>query len=117
MAKEWNPHRHLVAAIRKVWRWSPERRDVLKRAKIDKDSWKCEKCNTVFGIADYVTKKGRKRRRMAGAVDHVIPIGKQPTKWSEYPKYLVRTFCALTNLQVLCKACHDFKSKGERQKR
>lgn len=117
MAKEWSPHRYLVAAARKIWRWSPERREVLKKAKAGKDQWTCEKCKTVFGIVEMVTKKGRKRKRMGGAVDHIVPIGKQPAKWSDYPAYYKRMFCPRTNLQVLCKACHDPKSKAERSKK
>lgn len=43
-------------------------------------------------------------------VDHIDPIGKNRS-WDEF---INRLFCELSNLQVLCKACHSEKTKRER---
>jgi hypothetical protein len=115
--KEWSPHPYLVAAFRKVWYWSPERRQTLSSAKIGKDQWQCHSCPNIVVKEKYVTKKGRSRTRMTGSVDHIVPIGKQPRSWGEYNEYLAKTFCPASNLQVLCKACHGVKSKSEGKER
>lgn len=44
-------------------------------------------------------------------VDHIVPIG-ELLNWSDYIDAL---FCPASNLQVLCKDCHDTKTKNERQ--
>lgn len=111
--KEWSPHKYLVAAARKTWRWSPARTAVLKRVKIDSNHWQCEKCNAIVTQLDVVTKRGRKRKKIDGAVDHILPVGKQPRDWAEYPDYYKRMYCDITNLQFLCTACHKPKSKTE----
>jgi len=111
--KIWTPHRYLVAAIRKTWRWSPERREALKKAQVKPNHWACAKCAGIFTRAELTTKRGRKRMRMQGAVDHIVPIGKQPRKFSEYPAYLKKTFCGVENLQVLCTSCHQGKTNNE----
>lgn len=113
--REWSPHKYLVSAARKTWRWSPERTSVLKRVHLDKLHWQCEKCGTLVTKIDYVTKKGRKRRKIDGAVDHIAPVGKQPRDWDEYPDYYRRMFCGKFNLQFLCTECHAPKSQAERK--
>ena len=115
--KAWSPHPYLVAAFRKVWYWSPERRQALAEAKVEKGKWQCHICLAAIIKETYVTKKGRTRTRMTGSVDHIMPIGKQPRSWSEYNEYLAKTFCPVGNLQVLCKACHSVKSKAENKER
>lgn len=111
--KVWSPHKYLVCALRKVWYWSPERKAVLKAAQLAKDTWKCAVCSRSFLKLEYITKKGRKRRRMDGSVDHIIPLGTQPRSWTEYSSYLERLFCSVSNLQAICSTCHKPKSKAE----
>lgn len=115
--KAWSPHPYLVAAFRKVWYWSPERRQALSSAKTGKDEWQCKTCPNKVVKEKYVTKKGRTRTRMTGSVDHIDPIGKQPRSWDDYNVYLAKTFCSTENLQVLCKECHGVKSKAENKER
>ncbi len=111
--KAWSPHKYLVAAARKTWRWAPERREVLKRVKVGVDQWKCELCGHVSQKVKYITKKGKKRSKTDGAVDHIVPIGKQPREWDDYPDYYKRMFCSVENMQYLCSACHKIKSGKE----
>lgn len=112
--KPWSPHKYLVAAARKTWRWSPERREVLAKARIDKGVYKCEACKREVLIVDYVTNRKRKRRKIDGAIDHKEPIGKQPKTWSGYPKWYGRLFCPIENLQFLCTECHLVKTNREK---
>lgn len=114
---EWSPHRYLVAAARKTWRWSPARTAVLKRVQADKTHWKCEKCLKLVTKVDYVTRSKSKKKRIDGAIDHIIPVGKQPRTWEEYPDYYKRMFCDTSNYQFLCTPCHKVKTDAEKAKR
>lgn len=111
--KVWSPHKYLVAAARKTWRWAPQHKLVLLRASVSQGSWKCEKCSKVVTRVSYVTKRGRKARKIDGAVDHINPIGKQPREWAEYPTFYALVFCAIENLMFLCTSCHSAKSALE----
>ncbi len=111
--KEWTPHKYLVAAARKTWRWSPARKSCLDVAEIAPNQWQCSQCRKCVTKIDYVTKRGRKRRKIDGAVDHKEPVGKQPKEWDEYPAYYRRMFCDNSNLQFLCTSCHKPKSLKE----
>jgi len=48
-------------------------------------------------------------------VDHIKPAGTLKT-YSDLPKFVETLFCEADNLQVLCKECHDVKTKEERKK-
>lgn len=105
--KTWNPHPYLVAAARKVWRWSPERRACLsavqrgeKTKKTDTRERQCSECKKWFPFKQVVA-------------DHIEPVGKQPTSWEHYPAYYVRMFCPRSNLQPLCTGCHKVKTGKE----
>lgn len=47
-------------------------------------------------------------------VDHIEPVG---TLYSlnDVPRFFDRLFCTYDNLQVLCKDCHDVKTKKDRK--
>lgn len=115
--KEWNPHPYLVADARKRWRYSPARNEALKKAKLDIAKWQCTTCKAVVSNIKYTTKRGRLASKVDGAVDHIIPVGKQPRGWDEYPAYYKRMFCSSENLAFLCSACHAIKSAKEREQR
>ena len=78
-------------ALRKLWLYSPERREALKRAKIFTKTWKCEKCNTLTDKPD---------------VDHIVPVGSYKDGWDGV---IERMFVGADGLQVLCKKCHKEK--------
>lgn len=115
--KEWSPHKYLVAAARKTWRWSPARRLVLARANKEKGLWECEICHKPVAKVEYTTKRGRVRKKVDGAIDHIEPIGKQPQAWTDYKKWYERLFCDKENLQFACTACHALKTASERKAR
>lgn len=49
--------------------------------------------------------------------DHVNPVVDPLTGFSGWDDFVNRLFCEQENLQVLCKNCHDLKSKEERASR
>lgn len=79
------------SSLRKLWLYSQERRDALKRAKVFTKAWKCEKCNAITDSPD---------------VDHIIPVGSYKNGWDDL---IERMFCDSDGLQVLCKKCHKEK--------
>lgn len=112
--KPWSPHKYLVAAARKTWRWSPERREALKNAQTGPNSWRCYICAKEVGKVSYLNKRGKKLKKIDGAIDHFIPVGKQPREWAEYPDYYAKMFCPVANLHFFCNPCHAAKTSLER---
>lgn len=49
-------------------------------------------------------------------VDHIKPAG-QLNDFVDLPEFVKTLFCEVENLQVLCKECHDKKSKQENNDR
>jgi 5-methylcytosine-specific restriction endonuclease McrA len=94
--------RYLIGAIRKIWRWSKERRECLKTAQRSKKRYLCNICHKLT---------------LEPVVDHVIPV--VPLNWGgvfwDWDVYVARMFHE--NLQTLCKKCHNYKSNLERQER
>ncbi len=108
--------KYVIAAARKVWRWSAERRSVLAAAKIGK-GWQCAICAAVGFVAEKTLKNGKKRKQMPVQIDHIDPIGPEPTTWKECGEWLHRLFCPVSNLQCVCRACHQIKTNKEREER
>jgi 5-methylcytosine-specific restriction endonuclease McrA len=50
------------------------------------------------------------------AVDHIEPAGSLKG-YADLPGFVERLFCEADNLQVLCKDCHDVKTKEDRDGR
>lgn len=107
---------YLISAARKIWRWSAERRQVLSRCKLGK-GWKCELCGVVGLVTEKILKNGKKRKVMPVQVDHIDPVGEEPVTWLEVGPWLKRLFCAITNLQCICRECHQTKTNKERSER
>lgn len=117
MAKlDWTParrHAFIVAVLRSGTRRWPPKYETLNAAKTEKkintatgrmaQHFKCAKCKK-----DWPAKQVN--------VDHITPaVGKEGfTSWDSFIDGL---FCEKENLQVLCKLCHDKKSKSEREAR
>ena len=92
---------YIISALRRIWRWSKERHEVLRAAHLYKNTYKCAQCKNNFD-------------RQHVKVDHIKPVViKKFWGWTEY---IERLFCTELNLQVLCQNCHNVKSKRERLK-
>jgi 5-methylcytosine-specific restriction endonuclease McrA len=88
----------LKSAIRKVWRWSAERREAIKRNK-----GACDLCEKPFAKKDL-------------SVDHREPVVTSEG-FTDWHSYIERMFCGSSNYDLLCAACHKVKTKSERDAR
>lgn len=88
---------YLKAAFRKIWRWSKERREVLKRA-----GGKCEQCG---------------KRKKDIVVDHVDPVVDPRVGFVGWDAFYGRLFVPVDKMQGLCKTCHTIKTKQENAER
>lgn len=94
----------LVSKAREVWRQSENYQAVKKRAKaVDRPGW-------------FVCERGKELVEVI-KIDHIEPIGKQPTDMGEFGLWLPRLFCPISNLQGLCNTCHKSKTKIENAER
>jgi len=114
MAKKYNLKGHIIAALRRVFLYSPMRRDALNKAKVG-SKYKCAKCKKRF-------------TRKLVTVDHINPVvdptigfpqvigyfGPQGVKevdnWTRYIDNMMHC-----KLQVLCKVHHKQKTAKERK--
>ena len=97
------PHAQIRSALRKIWLWSPVRREALKRAKVGgvAKTWRCEWCKLWTNEPE---------------VDHILPVGSTPgargadaaATWDDLIR---RMFCSAEGLRVLCRYCHQAKTK------
>lgn len=95
--KKYNRTGLIIASLRKIWLFSPERREAKKKAKRGK-SYLCACCKDTY---------------LKVSVDHIDPVG----TFVSWDAFINRLFCPIENLQVLCKECHDAKSQSERDTR
>lgn len=95
--KKYNLKSRLTSAIRKVWYYSPLRREVVKRCKVDSSTSRCEKCRR---LCDKVQ------------IDHketVVPL----TGWDDWNGMIARMFVDESGLQGICEECHDIITKRQ----
>lgn len=111
----WVRDAAIYSALRRAHRNSPEYQETLKAAKeeyfilskkgkkLRRVHFRCAKC-------------GNKGSRKVVAVDHresVVPV----TGKTDLNTYADRLFCGIKGLDILCKECHDSKSKAENKLR
>lgn len=104
MANSKFPWVYLVVAIRRIFRWSPARKEVKLRCVVGarKDLYECEKC-------EKETKKIE--------IDHIDPVGSSPKDFEGWDNYLRRMFVSADKLMGLCHDCHQTKTQKERKAR
>lgn len=98
------------SALRRAWTKYPVRYQVMDSARkpytgTDKRTkwvYECASCHNLFKSTEV-------------NVDHITPAGSL-NKYSDLPQFVQNLFCETDNLQVLCKTCHDVKTKEERKK-
>lgn len=61
----------------------------------------CNKCKEIYPSSNV-------------QVDHIIPIIDPKVGFTTWDDFIKNLFCSKENLQVLCKPCHDKKTKEER---
>ncbi len=103
----------VISLLRRgTMRWPP-RNECLKEAKTERrinfvtgrlaQHYRCAGCKEEFPLSQV-------------CIDHIEPV--VPAEgFSTWDNYITRMFCPKSNLQVLCKLCHDVKTKLEKGKR
>lgn len=98
------------SALRRAWTKYPVRYQAMDKAKYpyrgrDKRTkwvYECKSCTKRYKSTEV-------------QVDHIEPAGSLK-EYADLPGFVSRLFCEANNLQVLCKECHDRKTKEERKK-
>lgn len=92
-------------------KWAPIG-DCLKAARVSRGLYLCSCCKKHVPTS---VKVGARRSKNV-MVDHIEPIV-PVTGWVSWDSCIERMFCEADNLQLMCKACHDKKSKKEAAER
>ena len=90
----------IVNTLRKLWLFSPERREAIKKSKVG-GGYKCCVCGGIIPSQKFIK------------VDHKEQVRANGWDWNDFVE---RLFCSSEGLQVMCKECHDKKTKEERER-
>lgn len=114
-------HVYLIAAARRISRWSLEHRAAIKDAEVGKEFVQCASCKK------RIPKNLKIKKRRQFAVDHIEPVVPvdmlapvlEPTPnssdflgWDEWLRRLM-----YGKRQVLCLPCHKSKTNAENKER
>lgn len=91
--------RKVINHLRKLSRMWPAKNDAKRNGKVGYGKYKCKYCGIVDGPNEL-------------QVDHINPVV-PITGWDDWNGYIDRLFCPAEDMQVLCKPCHQVKSKEE----
>lgn len=97
-------------------RWPPKSR-VFKKAWIDRGVYLCAGWGCSAHQVPLSMQKSEGSARIRNVfVDHIRPVV-ETSGFDTWDSVIDNLFCEEDGLQVLCKACHDLKTKEERVKR
>jgi len=106
MSLDGKTRSYIFGALRRCWRWTQERREVLKDAKVNghPDKYRCAECD-------------QEGKRKFVHVDHVFPVIDPLRGFEGFDTYISRLYCDKAGLQILCTPCHSAKTKAENKLR
>jgi hypothetical protein len=90
-------------------RWKPIG-DALKAAWVSRGIYHCAGCDKDVPLSIKVN--GKRVKNVS--VDHISPVVDPTSGFIDWNMFICRLYCETDNLQVLCKDCHDKKTKIER---
>lgn len=113
----------LRSILRRAWMRDTERAACIRESRIPyvgenkRQKWvyKCAECKQLFKDKQLVIgADGKKKYKALIVVDHIIPCGTflEP---KDFITFYPALFCSRTQLQVLCKLCHNIKTAEERK--
>lgn len=76
------------------------RQEALVNARVERGKYKCASCQDLFGPKEV-------------DLDHRYPVIDPKTGFTTWDDYINRLFCSSEDFDVLCKACHEAKTKME----
>lgn len=101
--RTWNLKFIIISALRKIFFYSPLRKEALERAKSG---------------SLYKSAGNRKRYPINEVtVDHIDPVVDPAKGFENWDTFISRLFCPVENLQVLSKKEHNAKTQKERKER
>lgn len=90
---------------------------VRKKARVRRGYYLCNGCKQVVPASIVVTLKNGKTKRVKNAiVDHIDPVI-PPSGFTSWDEVVDRMFVDEEGLQLLCRACHEEKTKRETDER
>jgi hypothetical protein len=98
MKRTFNLMSKIRSALRKVWLYSPMRREAKKAALDAQKMFVCPICKKRYD-------------EWAGDIDHIQPCGSLKT-YADLPGFCERLFDG--KLAMTCKKCHQIKTKADR---
>lgn len=90
-------------------KWAPIT-DVKKEARVSRGQYLCAGCRNT--VPNSVVEDGKRVNNIF--VDHINPIVDPSVGWTNWDDVIEGMFSEKDNLQLLCKDCHDVKTKEER---
>ena len=91
-------------------KWAPIQQ-CKRNARVGRGLYLCSCCKKTVTDTILVDRKRVKNT----FVDHIAPVIDPTVGWVSWDNTIDGLFAELDNLQLLCKECHDVKSKEERQ--
>ncbi len=111
-AKAFNYKSLVRGALRRIWMWSPARREAIRNARVAPGILECRGC----GLR--MKENPKKPIKKDYQVDHLVPASEPAALIHNWDDFIIRLFeCPVSELRVLCKGCHDVKTKTENQTR
>lgn len=101
------------SALRSKSRFWKPLSDTLKEAKVARGLYLCNVCKQEVPVSRIVN--GKRRKNIM--VDHINPVVDPTTGFVDWNQFIENLFCERHNLQAICSACHDLKTKNERSLR
>ena len=102
--RKWILQQFLISGLRRMSYKTPMRADALKKARVKRGKYKCAMCLQIYG-----------KRQIC--VDHIQPVISTQQGFTTWDSYIKKLFCIPEDLQILCRKCHNIKSKEENKER
>jgi hypothetical protein len=97
--------------LRRASRWWKPISETIKNARVRKGVYLCNGCKQEVGASIVI--EGKRVKNVF--CDHINPVVDPASGFTGWDSFINNLYCEQENLQLLCKSCHDAKSKNERE--